>query len=178
MSKDYSILDELAPKTQELHRAIFDKGYEQGCNEGFNNGRAQGRTEGLFEAWECARKIVADMVEPHFKSGYMVDMFGCESAITAMKNNSASEAVKRVKAWEEKQKADSEIKVGDEVVDGEAFNSVKGIVTFVSPIILYILWYDGSTGRRKLTDVKKTGRTFPKIAEVLEQLKEAEDETD
>ena len=28
--KDYSILDELVSKTQELHRAIFDKGYEQG----------------------------------------------------------------------------------------------------------------------------------------------------
>lgn len=31
--KDYSILDELVPKTQELHRAIFDKGYEQGQKE-------------------------------------------------------------------------------------------------------------------------------------------------
>ena len=30
MDKDYSILDELTPKTEELHRAIFDKGYEQG----------------------------------------------------------------------------------------------------------------------------------------------------
>ena len=28
--KDYNALDELVPKTQELHRAIFDKGYEQG----------------------------------------------------------------------------------------------------------------------------------------------------
>lgn len=28
--KDYVVLDELIPKTQELHRAIFDKGYEQG----------------------------------------------------------------------------------------------------------------------------------------------------
>lgn len=28
--KDYSVLDELVPKTQELHRAIFGKGYEQG----------------------------------------------------------------------------------------------------------------------------------------------------
>lgn len=33
MSKDYSILNELVPKTQELHRAIFDKGYEQGKKE-------------------------------------------------------------------------------------------------------------------------------------------------
>lgn len=28
--KDYDVLNELIPKTQELHRAIFDKGYEQG----------------------------------------------------------------------------------------------------------------------------------------------------
>ena len=28
--KNYDVLDELIPKTQELHRAIFDKGYEQG----------------------------------------------------------------------------------------------------------------------------------------------------
>lgn len=28
--KDYDVLNELVPKTQELHRAIFDKGYEQG----------------------------------------------------------------------------------------------------------------------------------------------------
>ncbi len=30
MAKDYTVLDDLIPKTQELHRAIFDKGYEQG----------------------------------------------------------------------------------------------------------------------------------------------------
>ena len=30
MSKNYEVLNELVPKTQELHRAIFDKGYEQG----------------------------------------------------------------------------------------------------------------------------------------------------
>lgn len=29
MAKDYEILNELTSKTQELHRAIFDKGYEQ-----------------------------------------------------------------------------------------------------------------------------------------------------
>ena len=32
--KDYEILDDLVPKTQELHRAIFDKGYEQGFDDG------------------------------------------------------------------------------------------------------------------------------------------------
>lgn len=28
--KDYAVLDDSIPKTHELHRAIFDKGYEQG----------------------------------------------------------------------------------------------------------------------------------------------------
>lgn len=28
--KNYDVLNELVPKTQELHREIFDKGYEQG----------------------------------------------------------------------------------------------------------------------------------------------------
>lgn len=35
--KNYDVLNELVPKTQELHRAIFDKGYEQGFKDGANS---------------------------------------------------------------------------------------------------------------------------------------------
>jgi len=34
---NYEVLDELIPKIQELHRAIFDKGYEQGFKDGANS---------------------------------------------------------------------------------------------------------------------------------------------
>jgi hypothetical protein len=34
MSKNYEVLNELVPKTKELHRAVFDKGYEQGKQDG------------------------------------------------------------------------------------------------------------------------------------------------
>lgn len=34
--KDYDVLNELVPKTQELHRLIFDKGYEQGRTDTLN----------------------------------------------------------------------------------------------------------------------------------------------
>lgn len=152
-------VNELFPKMHELNQVIFDKGYKDGLND----------------AWKYAKKIVGDVVEPNFESGYMVDIFRCESAITAMKNNSPSEAIAKIKEYEEKQKqANDEIKVGDEVIDGEVFNSGKGIVTFASPLLLYVLWYDGSTGKRKLEDIKKTGRHFDQIAEALEQLKEEE----
>ena len=35
--KNYDVLNELVPKTQELHRTIFDKGYEQGFADGANS---------------------------------------------------------------------------------------------------------------------------------------------
>lgn len=40
MTKDYEVLSELIPKTQELHREIFDKGYTAGYKQGIidNNG--------------------------------------------------------------------------------------------------------------------------------------------
>lgn len=175
MSKDYSILDELVPKTQELHRAIFDKGYEQGFNDGKVDVVATPYGKGLRDGWEYARRILFD---ENLSSARMLDELGAESWYQVIKKCNVVEVISKIKEYEEKQKqADNEIKVSDEVVDGEVFNSGKGIVTFVSPVILYVLWYDGSTGRRKLTDVKKTGRTFPKIAEVLEKLKEAQDET-
>lgn len=189
MSKDYSILDELVPKTEELHRAIFDKGYEQGFNQGYEQGKGQKwieeqlKTEsemyakGLNDAWKCAKKITCNVSLGGYSTCILREIFDTARIGDMFLNFSASEAIAKINEYEEKQKQANEIKVGDEVVDGEVFNSGKGIVTFVSPVILYVLWYDGSTGRRKLTDVKKTGRTFPKIAEVVEQLKEEQDET-
>ena len=41
MSKSYEVLDELVPKTQELHRTIFDKGYEQGQRDILDKIRAE-----------------------------------------------------------------------------------------------------------------------------------------
>ena len=35
--KNYDALNGLVPKTQELHRAIFDMGYEQGFKDGSNS---------------------------------------------------------------------------------------------------------------------------------------------
>lgn len=41
MTKDYEVLNELTSKTQELHRAIFDKGYEQGKADVLDKIRAE-----------------------------------------------------------------------------------------------------------------------------------------
>ena len=165
---------------QELNRqGIFRKGYEQGRKDVENDAIPfaieNGKIIGREEAWECVKKIACNVSLGGYSTYILREIFDTASIGDIFLNFSVDDAIAKIKEYEEKQKqADNEIKVGDEVLDGEVFNNGKGIVTFASPIILCIMWYDGTTGRRNLTDVKKTGRTFPKITEVLEQLKEEE----
>jgi len=151
---------------------------DSACNRilELNDGKyGDGHKAGLNDAWECAKKITCNVSLGGYSTYALREIFDTARIGDIFLNFSPSDAIAKIKEYEEKQKrADNEIKVGDEVVDGEVFNSGKGIVTFVSPLTLYVLWYDGSTGRRKLEDIKKTGRHFDKITEVLEQLKEEE----
>ena len=132
-------------------RNAYERGYKQGFKDGnydkeffCNLNFEHGTYKGLDLAWECARKIVGDVVEPHFESGYMVDIFGCESAITAMTNNSASEAIAKIKEYEEKQKADSNKVTRQSIIKSQLMDIVNG---------------------------QKNPVTADEIAEVLEQLK-------
>ena len=157
MTKCYEVLNKFTVKTQELHRAIFDKGYEQGYNEGHAHQLASDHVfrescvksaykKGLNDAWECIKKLVFDKNDGGLTFTEIAEIFDGERlSAEILESYSASEAIAKIKEYEEKQnQADNEIKVGDEVVDGKVFNSGKGIVTFVSPyqspVILYILW--------------------------------------
>ena len=168
MSKDYSNIEGLIGNVKESIRNAYDKGYKQGFNEGFNDGKAQGRNEGLFEAWECARKIALRKDEAR-------NAFHDIAPVKVFEEYSASEAIAKIKEYEEKQKqADSEIKVGDEVGNAKG----KYIITkILSHHYANVMATDGGMAYIDPTRYKKTGRTFPQIAEVVEQLKEEQDET-
>ena len=174
MSKDYNVLDELTPKTVELHREIFNRGYKQGfkdgkeadcdCKDNMENEYNRGFNEGLFEAWECVKRIYdlqCDTVKEIFGSKYFKDV---------LENYSASEAIKKVEEYEEKQKQVDEIKVGDEVT--ERGWSYKGIVTRANEVCCYVMWRDGSSGRRDTDDLHKTGKHIDGLDEILKQLQE------
>lgn len=184
MAKDYSNIEGLIGNVKESIRNAYDKGYKQGFNEGqahqlasddvFRESCEKSAYEkGSNDSWECAKKIICDVSYDGYSTDTLRKIFDTANISDIFSIFSPSEAIAKIKEYEEKQKqANDEIKVGDEVVDRGVSDSGKGIVTFVSPLLLYVLWDDGSTGIRKLTDVKKTGRTFPKIFEVLKQLKE------
>ena len=70
--------------------------------------------------------------------------------------------------FEPKKQEKEEIKVGDEVIRA----SGKAVVMGVGPVHFEYVYADGSSGFDEVKNVKKTGRHFPEIAEVLQKMKE------
>lgn len=176
--KNYEVLNELVPKTQELHREIFDKGYKQGVNDGSLDVkmRVDGAYEkGLNDAWECVRKIVTFRTPEEWDSFY--DFMEVANYINIFEKYSASEAIVKINEYEEKQKhADDEIKVGDivESIYGTNIGKKYLVTHVISKNYIGVASHDGEVGFINSDNFKKTGRTFPKIFKVLEQLNEEE----
>lgn len=152
-----SILENENPS--KMYRMLMDKSYERGLNL----------------AWECAKKIATDMTIENLKScGLIFDgeyepeeyEYSCE----VINKYSASEAIAKIKEYEEHKKKDEEIKVGDEVVYLDRVFVITSIVKNE-----YIIGFDSNgeyCSYHYKTKLKKTGRTFPQIVEVLKQIKE------
>lgn len=154
----------------------FEKTYEEARKEGYEEADSNQRENaiyayerGLNDAWECARKLILD-------TGYcatqLQSIFGDKNEHYILKTLTPTEAIAKIKEYEEKQKqTDDEIKVGDEVKhDGEQI----GVVTQVDKYGYQIMDSRGEGGRWITDDIKKTGRHFPQIAEVLQQMQEEE----
>ena len=135
-------------------QSIADKAYQQG----------------LEDAWEAAWKIVCD---ESFDSSTLMHIFNRRSSFDGIFGNfSASEAIAKLKAYEEKQ--NDKIEVGDEV----AFHHDDGRPDTVV-VVTYIGqdgFIDGMDGRgtqyahKNPTKWTKTGRHFD-IASILEDMR-------
>lgn len=138
--------------------------------KGYADGRMVGIKDGMCEAWEVARKII------RMPEGDMLNIFTeCYSAVcTALQvllKYDASEAIAKLKAYEEKQKEDDKIEVGDEVVDS---SGKKGLVVSDGNKCSDTIWLliNGYRVPQSVCkeDYTKTGRHFD-IASILEAMK-------
>lgn len=124
--------------------------------------------DGLNEAWEAAIKIVCLPSAGGYSASELMDIFG-ELDISSehlLKHNTCAEVIAKIKEYENR------IKVGDEVKKGE----IKGVVIDVgSPASMSTVWWqDGIVSGWARESLKKTGRHFPQIEEVLKRLQEGE----
>ena len=147
----------IEPDLEQVRKEAYEKGFDAGRT--LNTGKYE---KGLNDAWDAARKIVDMYSEVRRK------IFG-ENLIQRIQSiYSASEAIEKIRQYEQRQ--EEQIQVGDEVatVLGEA------VVVGVGPVHLAYVYAEGSTGSDKVKNVKKTGRHFPEISEVLKKMREGE----
>jgi len=171
MSKDYETIDGIKKNIMYNLDTIFDKGYDQGFKDGskdkaaycelnYNHGVNKGYEAGLKDAWNAARKIAEreDDMRNCFHDISPAEIFGKYSAL---------ECMTKIKEYEENQKANDEIRVGDEV-DHDGLKSV--VVKVWQDCVCTISQVGTTPSYTDKSVLKKTGKHFDEIEELLKQL--------
>ena len=160
----------------EHYGELQDEAYQKGINDGSLDvkQRVEGAYQrGLEDAWEAARKIIVDTAHGGIALCTLGEIFGAQSYTYIMCENTAQEAIDKIKAYEDGKHSDR-IEVGDEVEwDGD-----KYVVTYLnydietSEITDYdLLAYDGSVADHvKKCTFTKTGKHYD-IASILEAMR-------
>ena len=168
---EFENLEELnSDYINEHYGELQDTAYKKGLHDGESKcGYCNEYQRGLDDAWEAARKIV------RMPEGDLLNIFTeCYSAVcTALQvllKYDASEAIEKLKDYEEKQKAADEIKAGDEVIYN---GTTKCIVVRPEDDERYasLIDGDGTLYSADHRECKKTGRHFD-IDKILEEMKE------
>ena len=163
MGKASEIWKEIKPKIGEMLVAVND------IETQAEKAQEEAYQRGLNDAWEYTRKICA------MDSRSRDEVFGAVITGTIIGHNSASEAIEKIKAYEQKQ--EQQIQVWDEV---KAFERKPFIVTgfgYGDEDTVYCHGFvteNGISTIAKKDECVKTGRHFPEIAEVLKKMRESE----
>ena len=185
--KDYSLRNEKSRLIQatatSLHEHItelFDNGYDQGYADATidlaHEESDRAYQQGLEDAWKAARKLALSSLEGGLDIETVAEIFDGLTYYYVLKDVPASEAIAKIKAYEEQHKQDTEIKVGDEVVlNGNAsYENEKAIIlAYDGKSYPYnVLMSNGDTEWVKEDSIEyKTGRHFDAIAEVLAEMR-------
>ena len=122
--------DDISRIVNRVYDIGYDKGYmdrqveeqeEQFDEEDSAKAIEEAYQKGLDDAWKYVQKIW-NMIAPTREKVFVTETFG-----DILDSYSASEAIAKVKEYEEKFKADDEIKVGDEVMVDERRMYVVGV---------------------------------------------------
>lgn len=131
--------------------------------------------KGLNDAWELAKKIILP-ARPHcsnFTGSDLRNIFGVDGYDNVMSRFSASEALAKFQEYEEKQKENAELKIGDEIEIRAESSIPRMVVTQIDNQYISTVDAKGDTRCicKNTTTFVRTGRHFPQIEEILKHLK-------
>lgn len=185
--KDYEqVATKVMMNALEGLKAQISKAYNKGYKDGIadtpftetEEAEKKAYNRGLNDAWEAARKIHDGQIPYEVfgldKNG---NGFTYASPLNWGETITAQEVIAKIKEYEDKQKQDAEIKVGDEVI-GEFGNKGIVITNVPSPLGDVSVWFSNQTHVQlyPVKNLSKTGRHFDAIAEVLAELRGAEND--
>ena len=127
--------------------------------------------KGLADAWEAARKISLAKIDGGFSWESMNNMFGTDSPSKIYKTFTASEAIEKIRQYEQEQ--DAEIKVGDEVTAEHGGSTFT--VTWMSDVCICGIDSDGRCYSYELGEVDGKTGNHHEIAAVLEKMRGEQD---
>jgi len=164
-------------------RKAYNKGYKDGKADtpftDTKDAEEKAYNRDLSDVWDAVRKIIEDVVDGGYSSDVLREIFGVSTVQAVFKLNTAPEVIAKIKAYEDKQKQDAEIKVGDEVITKYKDHAVAVRDTYYvgedrEPFTL--IWFGTHMSSCRVNELSKTGRHFPQITEVLKELRGAEND--
>ncbi len=148
-------LDGLKTQVLTCIEAAYDKGYKAAKQDVVAVGNKSEYERGLNDAWECVGKM-----ERLLFSDVFSNVFGNTDFYTAVTKMSASEAMTKIKEYEE-------IHVGDEVIFEDKKYIVINKTKYEDSAVIV---NDTNVLVTSIENVKKTGRNYP-VNKILEGLK-------
>lgn len=175
-----ALVEGLMPYTEPDMEQVKREAYEQGLNDANYAIADDSYKKGLSDAWEAARKIgsnsMCSLEEMGFDFGQCV-FNDYNPSWYVVKNYSASECIEKIRQYEQEQ--EEQIQVGDEVVgtytgeeETEPFVIIRKIPE-IDPTYYFGIYSKSGEFCQGGLKLKKTGRHFPEIAEVLQKMKES-----
>ena len=172
-------LKKLDEETKQSVDEAYHRGYDKGYADKTNNdevGKELAKDvyqRGLDDAWEFAKKLFFTMSETEIEKAFPTEWNN--GGFNALINLQPQEAIEKLKAYEEKQKADDEIKVGDEVEISQSDANGIWVVIKVEKHDGYEAYWainkDGDIYFEEEQDsFTKTGRHFD-IPKILEEMR-------
>lgn len=153
-------------KAFDLLDAERDSEYQRGLSEGNDIGYKDGVKDGQNEAWECAKKLFSTMSETEIEKVFPAEW---ENGFYGLMQMKPQYAIAKLKAYEEKQKADEDVKRGDVV--RHKVNGLTYIVTLAGDCGYVLLGGDGNFATSCITNsFEKTGKHVD-IDKILEGLR-------
>lgn len=176
-------IEEFAGQFKEQMASLYKQGYKDGStiygesSLGATLAEKKGYAHGLSDAWECAKRIACYRLDGGLAEDELLTIFNTQFISQIFGMFSVSEAIAKIKEYDEQKNSDCSwcVNAYDEIIytSVNEERDVRGVVIDINEDGMRIMNEQGRTRILSLDHpYRTTGRRFPEMKKILEQLQE------